>query len=163
VRGEIMGSQQCRIVGKSQPVLIRINPMIFTRTRHAHTRAHTPPSFPGRQAQPSPARVVQTASGMHDAAPKAEARQHRLVGLACCRAPGDVPVQSGYLLRRGGGPNRWHSLVNCSHGDSSSSRFGLTRRSPWPLGGCPRRSGAGPRCRSGRAGLGAAGSRRGGA
>jgi hypothetical protein len=33
VRLEIMGSQQCRIVGKSQPVLIMINPIIFTRTR----------------------------------------------------------------------------------------------------------------------------------
>jgi hypothetical protein len=33
VRGEIMGSQKCRIVGKSQPVLTMINPIIFTRTR----------------------------------------------------------------------------------------------------------------------------------
>jgi hypothetical protein len=28
-----MGSQKCRIVGKSQSVLIMINPIIFTRTR----------------------------------------------------------------------------------------------------------------------------------
>jgi hypothetical protein len=33
VRGEIMGSQKCRIVGKSQSVLIMINPIISTRTR----------------------------------------------------------------------------------------------------------------------------------
>jgi hypothetical protein len=34
VRVEIMGSQNCRIVGKSQLVLlIMINPIIFTRTR----------------------------------------------------------------------------------------------------------------------------------
>jgi hypothetical protein len=33
VRVEIMGSQRCRIVGKSQSVLIMINPIIFTRTR----------------------------------------------------------------------------------------------------------------------------------
>eukprot|EP01047_Picozoa_sp_COSAG01_P020908 COSAG01_NODE_1196_length_11303_cov_16.500714_14_plen_63_part_00 len=33
VRVEIMGSQTCRIAGKSQSVLIMINPMIFTRTR----------------------------------------------------------------------------------------------------------------------------------
>jgi hypothetical protein len=33
VRVEIMGSQKCRIVGKSQPVLIVIDPIIFTRTR----------------------------------------------------------------------------------------------------------------------------------
>jgi hypothetical protein len=33
VRVEIMGSQNCRIVGKSQPVLFMINPIIFTRTR----------------------------------------------------------------------------------------------------------------------------------
>jgi hypothetical protein len=30
-------------------------------------------------------------------------------------------IQNGYLLRRGGGQNRWHSLVNCNHGDSSCS------------------------------------------
>jgi hypothetical protein len=30
-----MGPQKCGIVGKSQPVLIMINPMIFTRTRSA--------------------------------------------------------------------------------------------------------------------------------
>eukprot|EP01047_Picozoa_sp_COSAG01_P046947 COSAG01_NODE_4444_length_5017_cov_4.901179_4_plen_409_part_00 len=33
VRGEIMGSQKCRIVGKSQSVIIMTNPIIFTRTR----------------------------------------------------------------------------------------------------------------------------------
>jgi hypothetical protein len=33
VRVAIMGSQKCRNVGKSQPALIMINPMIFTRTR----------------------------------------------------------------------------------------------------------------------------------
>jgi hypothetical protein len=33
VRVEIMGSQKCGIVGQSQPVLIMINPIIFTRTR----------------------------------------------------------------------------------------------------------------------------------
>jgi hypothetical protein len=33
VRVEIMGSQPCRIVRKSQPVLMMINPMISTRTR----------------------------------------------------------------------------------------------------------------------------------
>eukprot|EP01047_Picozoa_sp_COSAG01_P026603 COSAG01_NODE_1720_length_9391_cov_27.761085_6_plen_142_part_00 len=33
VRVEIMGSQNCRIVGESQPVLIMIDPIIFTRTR----------------------------------------------------------------------------------------------------------------------------------
>ena len=33
VRVEIMGSPECRIVGKSQSVLMMINPIIFTRTR----------------------------------------------------------------------------------------------------------------------------------
>ena len=33
LRVEIMGSQKCRIVGKSQPALIMINPIIFTRAR----------------------------------------------------------------------------------------------------------------------------------
>jgi hypothetical protein len=38
VRVEIMGSQKSRIVGKSQSVLMMINPIIFTRTRkHTHT------------------------------------------------------------------------------------------------------------------------------
>jgi hypothetical protein len=32
VRVEIMGSQNCGIVGKSQSVLIMTNPIIFTRT-----------------------------------------------------------------------------------------------------------------------------------
>jgi hypothetical protein len=31
---EIMGSPTCGIVGKSQPVLLMVDPMIFTRTRH---------------------------------------------------------------------------------------------------------------------------------
>ena len=35
VRGEIMGSQKCRTVGKSQPVLMMIDPIISTRTRIA--------------------------------------------------------------------------------------------------------------------------------
>jgi hypothetical protein len=30
---EITGSQECRIVGKSQPVLTMIKPILFTRTR----------------------------------------------------------------------------------------------------------------------------------
>jgi hypothetical protein len=33
VRGEMMGSQKCRIVGKSHSVVIMIDPVIFTRTR----------------------------------------------------------------------------------------------------------------------------------
>eukprot|EP01047_Picozoa_sp_COSAG01_P033667 COSAG01_NODE_2487_length_7592_cov_4.423328_2_plen_137_part_00 len=31
--------------------------------------------------------------------------------------------QNGYLSSRGGCQNRWHSLVNCDHGDSTTSRF----------------------------------------
>jgi hypothetical protein len=38
VRVEIMGSQKCRIVGKSQSVLIMIDPIIFTRTRSGSDR-----------------------------------------------------------------------------------------------------------------------------
>jgi hypothetical protein len=34
VRVELMGSHKCRIVGKSQPVLVVINPIISTRTRN---------------------------------------------------------------------------------------------------------------------------------
>jgi hypothetical protein len=60
VRVEIVGAQKCRIVGKSQSVLIMVNPIIFTRTRiptvgvgrgacHHHTRTearvHTPRSM----------------------------------------------------------------------------------------------------------------------
>eukprot|EP01047_Picozoa_sp_COSAG01_P043380 COSAG01_NODE_3847_length_5644_cov_25.352209_7_plen_151_part_00 len=43
VRVEIMGSQNCRIVGKSQSVLIMISPIIFTGTRDT----------PGRYCQTS--------------------------------------------------------------------------------------------------------------
>jgi hypothetical protein len=35
--------------------------------------------------------------------------------------------QKGYLSSRGGYQNRWHSLVSCDHGDSTTSRFD----SPW--------------------------------
>jgi hypothetical protein len=31
--------------------------------------------------------------------------------------------QNGHSSSRGGCPNRWHSLVNCDHGDSTTSRF----------------------------------------
>jgi hypothetical protein len=41
----------------------------------------------------------------------------RLGGKARCSS------QKGYLLRRGGCQNRWHSLVSCDHGDSTTSRF----------------------------------------
>jgi hypothetical protein len=34
-----------------------------------------------------------------------------------------VCSQHGYLSSRGGGPNRWHPLDNCDHGDSTTSRF----------------------------------------
>jgi hypothetical protein len=34
----------------------------------------------------------------------------------------------GVLSRRGGGQHRWHSLADCDHGASSSSRFRLTAR-----------------------------------
>jgi hypothetical protein len=37
VRVEIMGSQKCGIVGKSQSVLIMISPIIFTRARRAQS------------------------------------------------------------------------------------------------------------------------------
>jgi hypothetical protein len=37
--------------------------------------------------------------------------------------------QSGYLTSRGGWQNRWHSLVNCDHGHSTTSRFDSPARS----------------------------------
>ena len=40
VRAEIMGSQKCGIVGKSQSVLLVINPIIFTCTRMITTDRH---------------------------------------------------------------------------------------------------------------------------
>eukprot|EP01047_Picozoa_sp_COSAG01_P015063 COSAG01_NODE_747_length_13858_cov_8.394869_9_plen_135_part_00 len=40
-----------------------------------------------------------------------------------------LPHQNGYLSSRGGNQNRWHSLVSCDHGESTTSRFGLTCRS----------------------------------
>jgi hypothetical protein len=59
------------------------------------------------------------------------------------------PVQNGYLLRRGGGQNCWQSLVNCNHGDSSSSRFGLTSRRWVAAESAPRSCGS--RCTARRA------------
>eukprot|EP01047_Picozoa_sp_COSAG01_P011224 COSAG01_NODE_491_length_16354_cov_26.550784_3_plen_191_part_00 len=40
---------------------------------------------------------------------------------------------NGYLLSRGGCPNRWHSLVSCDHGDSTTGRF--LNNSPAPPAG----------------------------
>jgi cytochrome bd-type quinol oxidase subunit 2 len=45
VRVEIMGSQKCRIVGKSQSALILINPVIFTRTRTLWAASSSPKSL----------------------------------------------------------------------------------------------------------------------
>jgi hypothetical protein len=45
--------------------------------------------------------------------------------------------QNGYLSSRGGGQNRWHSLVSCDHGDSTTSRFD----SPPARGGWSHRTG----------------------
>jgi hypothetical protein len=62
VRVEIMGSQKCRTVGRSQPVLIVIHPMIFTRTRTNRARRRrgcgcgaTPDSYGGVSASRLPA------------------------------------------------------------------------------------------------------------
>jgi hypothetical protein len=53
VRVEIMGSQKCGIVGKSQSVLITINPIIFTRTRTSPVSRGTP----GWPARPFPSSI----------------------------------------------------------------------------------------------------------
>jgi hypothetical protein len=37
--------------------------------------------------------------------------------------------RNGYLSSRGGCPNRWHSLVSCDHGDSTTIRFDSPRAS----------------------------------
>jgi hypothetical protein len=52
VRVEIMGSQKCGIVGKYQPVLIMIKPIIFTRTRSksAHPASRASPAGEPRSA-----------------------------------------------------------------------------------------------------------------
>eukprot|EP01047_Picozoa_sp_COSAG01_P054562 COSAG01_NODE_5977_length_3921_cov_3.697541_5_plen_130_part_00 len=65
VRVEIMGSHKCRIVGKSQSVLMMISPMIFTRTRmmmtvcagQLHTTAVRPSPHPARGQQQAPTRT----------------------------------------------------------------------------------------------------------
>jgi hypothetical protein len=46
VRVEIMGAPKCRHVGESQPVLMMINPMTFTRTRTVQYRAIAPGDWP---------------------------------------------------------------------------------------------------------------------
>jgi hypothetical protein len=40
----------------------------------------------------------------------------------------DTCSQNGFLSSRGGCQNRWHSLVNCDHGDSTTSRCDSPRR-----------------------------------
>jgi hypothetical protein len=40
--------------------------------------------------------------------------------------------QKGYLASRGGRHNRWHSLVNCDHSDSTTSRFDSPTPQPSP-------------------------------
>jgi hypothetical protein len=52
------------------------------------------------------------------AAPRPPARRRPPAGAATGGCS-----QNGHLLSRGGGPNRWHSLVNCDRGDSTTSRF----------------------------------------
>jgi hypothetical protein len=64
--------------------------------------------------------------------------------------------QNGYLSSRGGYQNRWHSLVNCDHGDSTTSRFDspvaavALRECLWPQHRCAWRAegggGRGGRC-----------------
>jgi hypothetical protein len=78
-----MGSPKCGIVGKSQSVLIMINPIIFTRTRssgkawHSHAaNADTPTcglATPRATKLPiNPARIIiSPASGAADAAARA--------------------------------------------------------------------------------------------
>jgi hypothetical protein len=53
------------------------------------------------------------------------------------RAP-NFCSQNGYLSSRGGYQNRWHSLVSCQHGDSTSSRFDSP--SGGPLSTCSSRA-----------------------
>eukprot|EP01047_Picozoa_sp_COSAG01_P043296 COSAG01_NODE_3835_length_5649_cov_36.487474_9_plen_173_part_00 len=65
-------------------------------------------------------------------------------------------VQNGGLSRRGGCPNRWHSLVKCDHGDSTAGRFDSDSPPP-PAGTCrahpaawrPGSTGQSPRSASG--------------
>eukprot|EP01047_Picozoa_sp_COSAG01_P068158 COSAG01_NODE_9786_length_2343_cov_9.324866_1_plen_98_part_10 len=56
-------------------------------------------------------------------------------------------------LSRGGCPNRWCSLENCSHGDSLTGRFGRTALSLAPqLAGLALAGGVGPGVEDGGAG-----------
>jgi hypothetical protein len=92
--------------GWAAPVCVCGAPQLRDKTRR-HTHTHTSRSQPTRHAI-----YIQNYG-----------RRSRTRAPWLARR---TPVQNGYLLRRGGGQNRWHSLVNCNHGDSSSSRFGLT-------------------------------------
>eukprot|EP01047_Picozoa_sp_COSAG01_P044300 COSAG01_NODE_3993_length_5456_cov_28.008774_3_plen_94_part_00 len=58
VRGGMMGSHNCRIVGKPQPVLILIRHINPLRTRTGVECAEAPPACaPGRLSSPSPLRA----------------------------------------------------------------------------------------------------------
>jgi hypothetical protein len=61
--------------------------------------------------------------------------------------------QNGYLSSRSGCPNRWHSLVGCDHGDSTTSRFD----SPGSCCEYPARLRPPPKIIRGRCGAAAAG------
>jgi hypothetical protein len=59
--------------------------------------------------------------GAHPSLDRHREVRDQLAGQAPCS-------QNGYLSSRGGCPNRWHSRVNCDHGDSTTSHFDAPRR-----------------------------------
>eukprot|EP01047_Picozoa_sp_COSAG01_P017414 COSAG01_NODE_920_length_12728_cov_38.396864_14_plen_200_part_00 len=78
------------------------------------------PSVRGINRQREPRGSVQGAAGTtHEGG----SRARRVVPPCSCS-------QNGYLSSRGGCQNRWHSLVSCDHGDSTTGRFDSPEQPP---------------------------------
>jgi hypothetical protein len=121
VQVEIMGAQKCRIVGKYQPILIMISPIIFTRSRTTAFACWSPPPNRHSIAAPTPraAGYATTITG-HRRQARQESRAHTPAGTEGGRAgpqpaagppaPGSVcqlvecvSVERVSVKRRGGG------------------------------------------------------------
>jgi hypothetical protein len=77
------------------------------RRRRSQLRAHRCPGLGVR------------AAGHQAVARLAEPAERRAEALQLLQS-------NGYLSSRGGCQHRWHALVKCDHGDSTTSRFGRT-------------------------------------
>jgi hypothetical protein len=123
VRVEIMGSGKSEIVGKYQPVLMMINPIIFTRTRSWQTSCHR-------------CSVVITDHLSLEKVPPFEAKAHELDGCAGAAAalarPGRVDhtvAQARRLPNHLGGSarERAHAPLRLQASKPDASQYFMAR------------------------------------